>query len=114
MNLIIPPRASLSTLIALLVEHGADALLAAEGIEACAGALLTGPLTIRERDRAAYGDAAAWAAWEALRADHGDRLRAMADAYRDRIRAENDRACDRAQIRGTGSVGGDWLRETGR
>lgn len=110
----IPRYATLPALLALLVEHGAEALLSAEGIGACAEALLLGPLTIADHARASYGDAATWAAWEALRADHADRLTAMVDARKAQVRAANERACAAAQIHGQGSTGGDWLADSGR
>lgn len=73
--------------------------------------LLHGPLTIRAADRVLYGSEATWAAWDALRAEHGSELAAMATAHRAEGRAANERACERAQIHGAGSTGGEWFGE---
>lgn len=91
-GLTIPPFATLARdILPMLVEHGPEALLAASGIETCARSLLESPRTICPADRSSYGDADTWAAWDALRAEHGQRLREIAEEYTARSMAENDR-----------------------
>lgn len=113
-RLVLARFGGLSEALALLVAHGPDALLDAEGIELYARALLEGHATIRPEERAAYGDAAAWAAWEALRATHGARLRAMVATETARALAENDQRVAATTPQGAGAMGGDWFAEDGR
>lgn len=113
-TLTIARSTTLAQLLTMLVEHGPEALLAADGVEAKAEILLVGHLTIGRTERHAYGDDAAWAAWDALRSEHGDRLREMDRAFRARIMAANDELVARTTPQGVGSTGGDWLAERGR
>lgn len=110
-RLVLARFGGLSEALALLVAHGPAALLDAEGIELHARALLEGHRTIRPEERAAYGDAAAWAAWEAPRATHGARLRALAAAATAQALADNARRVAATTPHGAGATGGDWLDE---
>lgn len=80
----------------MLVEHGPQALLAADGLGRLARHLLELPYTIYADDRHLYGDAATWAAWDDLRARHGEELRRLATEHATQSAAENAARIERA------------------
>lgn len=82
--------ATLAEILALLVKHGGDALLQADGIEPYVDGLSCGHMTIWPSERHLYGDESTWDIWEAFRRTHGATLRTMTKEYLDRIMREND------------------------
>lgn len=91
--LVLHRQATLPELLKLLVAHGGEALIAAEGFDAKAEAMLYGPLTIYPENRAKYGDQATWAAWDAFREDFGGRLKAMFERHSADSLADNELRC---------------------
>ena len=90
----LPRQTTLDAALAILVEIGPVAFLADPGIGPLSRSLLEGHLTIWPEHRAAYGDETVWTAWETLRAEHGDRLRALLAAEDEQGERENDLLCE--------------------
>jgi hypothetical protein len=113
MTIVIKKWATGRDILGLLVEHGAEALLATPGIGAYADFLLVPPQYAPAAERSLYGDAAVWRAWLDLVARHEDRLRALDAAHRARVDRENSARVAASLPHGTGSMGEDWFDEKG-